>query len=244
MADVETQKVNKPENPEKAENQENPEEKNETGKQKLYYSWWQKKMQQWGFVVTPKVKKPVIQNVLEWTVTIVGALVLVLLLYCFVGMPVIVDGNSMYPTLHHGEVMIVSKFHYGTSYLFNTPITLGGEPERFDVVVCQYPDRGTTKFVKRVVGLPGDTVEISGGYLYVNGKKYEEKFLQARMVSNYGPYTVPEGEYFLMGDNRNNSNDSRNAMVGSVPREMILGRVEGVLWHQIPATLEDWGLKE
>lgn len=210
---------------------------------KIYYSWWQKQMQKRGFVVTPKVKKPPVQSALEWIVTIAGALILVLLLQFFVGMPVVVDGDSMYPTLHHREVMIVSKFHYGTSYLFNIPVTLGGEPERFDVVVCNYPNR-EEKFVKRVVGLPGDTIQISGGYLYVNGEKYEEKFLQARMVSNYGPYTVPEGEYFLMGDNRNNSNDSRNDAVGSVPREMILGRVEGVLWHQIPATLEDWGLKK
>ena len=119
---------------------------------------------------------------------------------------------------------------------------LGGEPERFDVVVCRYPDRGSTNFVKRVVGLPGDTVQISGGYLYVNGVKYTEKFLSARMYSDYGPYIVPEGHYFLMGDNRNNSNDSRSSHVGAVPRNMILGKVEAVLWHQIPSTLDDWGL--
>ena len=115
-------------------------------------------------------------------------------------------------------------------------------PERFDVVVCRYPDRGSTNFVKRVVGLPGDTVQISGGYLYVNGVKYTEKFLSARMYSDYGPYIVPEGHYFLMGDNRNNSNDSRSSHVGAVPRNMILGKVEAVLWHQIPSTLDDWGL--
>lgn len=236
MSNPETEKQPAPTQPE-ATAEGDP----QTGK--IYYSWWQKKMQEKGFVMTPKVKKPPVQTALEWIVTIVGAVVLVVLLQFFVGMLVVVDGNSMYPTLHDREVMVVSKFHYGTSYLFNIPVTLGGEPERFDVVICNYPNRDA-KFVKRVVGLPGDTVEISGGYLYVNGKKYEEKFLQARMVSNYGPYTVPEGEYFLMGDNRNNSNDSRNDEVSSVPREMILGRVEGVLWHQIPATLEDWGLKQ
>ena len=70
--------------------------------------------------------------------------------------------------------------------------------------------------------------------------KYTEKFLSARMYSDYGPYIVPEGHYFLMGDNRNNSNDSRSSHVGAVPRNMILGKVEAVLWHQIPSTLDDW----
>ena len=98
------------------------------------------------------------------------------------------------------------------------------------------------RILSSAVGLPGDTVQISGGYLYVNGVKYTEKFLSARMYSDYGPYIVPEGHYFLMGDNRNNSNDSRSSHVGAVPRNMILGKVEAVLWHQIPSTLDDWGL--
>ncbi len=218
---------------------ESPEKKEESA---LYYTKWQQRMMKKGYVVTPKVKKPAKQNAMEWIATLVGALLLVLLLKAFVGSPVVVDGNSMYPTLHNGEIMIMSKLHYGTSYFFNQPIVLGGEPERFDVVVCRYPDRGSTNFVKRVVGLPGDTVQISGGYLYVNGVKYTEKFLSARMYSDYGPYIVPEGHYFLMGDNRNNSNDSRSSHVGAVPRNMILGKVEAVLWHQIPSTLDDWGL--
>lgn len=83
-----------------------------------------------GYVVTPKVKKPAKQNAMEWIATLVGALLLVLLLKAFVGSPVVVDGNSMYPTLHNGEIMIMSKLHYGTSYFFNQPIVLGGEPER------------------------------------------------------------------------------------------------------------------
>ena len=133
----------------------------------------------------------------------------------------------------------------------NVPyVTLGGEPERFDVVVCNYPDRVNEKtgarlnFVKRVVGLPGDTVAIRGGYLYVNGEKVDEKFLHERMDTDYGPYTVPEGRYLLMGDNRNNSNDSRNPKVGPVTRDMIVGKVEGVIWHNVPSTLEDWGEKD
>jgi len=188
----------------------------------------------------------------------------------FIFEPVYVDGDSMYPTLHHGEIMYVSKTSYGTSF-FGIPFTnigryftVGGEPERFDVVVCNYPDRFDARtgarinFVKRVVGLPGDTVEIKDGYLYVNGVRHEEKFLHQRMTRNWpdaafrarymngaeGPYTVPEGYYFLMGDNRNNSNDSRALAVGPVTRDMIVGKVEAVLWHSIPSTLEDAGLKD
>ena len=178
MSNLEPEQVKQaesaPSSPENAP--ESPEKKEESA---LYYTKWQQRMMKKGYVVTPKVKKPAKQNAIEWIATLVGALLLVLLLKAFVGSPVVVDGNSMYPTLHNGEIMIMSKLHYGTSYFFNQPIVLGGEPERFDVVVCRYPDRGSTNFVKRVVGLPGDTVQISGGYLYVNGVKYTEKFLSA-----------------------------------------------------------------
>ena len=212
-------------------------------------SWW---------VFQPKhekLKKPFKQEMCEWGCTLVMALIIAFFIRTFIFEPVRVDGDSMYPTLHHGEFMYVSKLDYGTSFIgipftnIGTYFTLGGEPERFDVVVCNYPDRvndngGRLNFVKRVVGLPGDTITIRGGYLLVNGVKYEEKFLHERMDQNFGPYTVPEGHYFLMGDNRNNSNDSRNGMVGAVPRNMIVGKVEGVLWRTIPSTLDDWGEKD
>lgn len=197
-----------------------------------------------------KPKKTLKQELIEWVLTFVVALAIAFVARSFIFEPVRVDGDSMYPTLHHGEIMYVSKTAYGTSF-FGIPFTdigfdftVGGEPERFDVVVCRYPNRGKTNFVKRVVGLPGDTIEIKGGYLYVNGERQPEKFLHERMISPFGPYTVPEGHYFLMGDNRNNSNDSRSSRVGPVTRDMIIGRVEAVIWHDIPATLEDANLKD
>ena len=177
-----------------------------------------------------KPKKTLKQEIIEWVVTLAVALVIAAVVRTFIFEPVRVDGNSMYPTLKHGEVMIVSKMSY----------RFGGEPELFDVVICHYPERGNTNFVKRVVGLPGDTVEIRDGHLIVNGVAYEEKFLHERPVENFGPITVPEGQYFVMGDNRNNSNDSRR--VGPLEREYIMGKVSAVLWHTIPATLEDYGL--
>ena len=219
--------------------------------------WYKKYMPEW-WVFQPrfkKLKKPFKQELCEWGATIVIALIIAFFCRTFVFEPVRVDGDSMYPTLHHGEFMYVSKLDYGTSFIgipftgIGTYITLGGEPERFDVVVCNYPGRtndqgGRLNFVKRVVGLPGDTIEIRDGYLLVNGVKYPEKFLHERMTRDFGPYTVPEGHYFLLGDNRNNSNDSRNSAVGAVPRDMIVGKVEGVIWHDIPSTLEDSGEKD
>ena len=227
---------------------ENKQPQKEPWLKKYAPSWW-------VFQQKPeKVKKPWQQELIEWGGTLVVALIVAVLVRTFIFEPVRVDGDSMYPTLHHGEFMYVSKLDYGTSFIgipftgIGTYVTVGGEPERFDVVVCNYPDRlaangSRLNFVKRVVGLPGDTVEIRGGYLYVNGMKQEEKFLHERMNYNFGPVVVQEGHYFLMGDNRNNSNDSRNMRVGAVPRDMIVGKVEGVLWRTIPPTLEDWGEK-
>lgn len=178
-----------------------------------------------------KPKKSLMREVIEWVVTLALALAIALVVRTFLFEPVRVDGNSMYPTLHHGEIMIVSKLDY-----------LRHDPERFDVVICHFPNRGNTNFVKRVVGLPGDTVEIHDGYLIVNGVIYTEKFLHERPVGDFGPFTVPEGQFFVMGDNRNNSNDSRKPEVGPLDRSYILGHVKAVLWHTVPSTLEDYGL--
>ncbi len=225
-------------------------EQKEEGKKKSFLpSWWVRQPK------PEKIKKPFKQELIEWGVTLLAALIIAFLARTFIFEPVRVDGDSMYPTLHHGEFMYVSKLDYGTSFIgipftgIGAYVPIGGEPRHFDVVVCNYPDRLTDSgarmnFVKRVVGLPGDTVEIRDGYLYVNGWQVEEKFLHERMDRNFGPYTVPEGHYFLMGDNRNNSNDSRNMAVGAVPRDMIVGKVEGVLWHTVHSTLEDAGMKK
>ena len=97
-----------------------------------------------------KKKKTPKQEVIEWILTLGAALVIALLVRQFIFEPVRVDGHSMDDTLANGEVMCVTKFDY----------QFGGEPERFDVVICHYPGRGSTNFVKRVVGLPGDTVEV------------------------------------------------------------------------------------
>lgn len=164
-----------------------------------------------------KVKKTPKQEAIEWIVTLAVALVIAFVVRTFLFEPVRVDGSSMANTLTNGEVMFVTK----PEYIF-------GDPQRFDVVICHYPGRGNTNFVKRVVGLPGDTVEVKNGYLYVNGEKYEEAYLTYRPDYSLAPYTVPEDMYFVLGDNRANSNDSH--IIGPISRDMIVGHVRSVLW--------------
>ncbi len=190
-----------------------------------------------------KKKKTLTREILEWILTIVVAVVLAIPLKAFGFEMVRVEGGSMDNTLANGEVMFVTKYDY-TSVWLSFPwqddeskekaarITTGGNPQRFDVVICRYPGRGDTNFVKRVVGLPGDTIEVQNGYLYINGARYEEPYIsdeyRSGRLNTFGPYTVPEGEYFVMGDHRNNSNDSRSQ--GTISRDMIIGHVRTVLY--------------
>ena len=190
-----------------------------------------------------KKKKTLTREILEWALTFVVALLIALPFRAFAFEMVRVDGRSMDNTLADGEVMLVSKLDY-TSVWLSFPwqddkskenaarVTVGGNPERFDVVICRYPGRGDTNFVKRVVGLPGDTVEIRSGYLYINNERIDEPYIQdeyrSGYLNSYGPYTVPDDHYFVLGDHRNNSNDSRSQ--GALSRNMIIGHVRTVLF--------------
>lgn len=166
-----------------------------------------------------KPKKTLKREIFEWVVTIAAAVLIAFVIRTFLFEPVRVDGGSMLETLQDGEIMFVTKYDY-----------LASDPERFDVVICHYPNRGATNFVKRVVGLPGDTVEIRDGYLYVNGELYEEDYIDHRPYADFAAYTVPEGYYFVMGDNRANSHDSRADDVGPITRDQIVGHVRSVLF--------------
>lgn len=188
-------------------------------------------------------KKTVAREILEWILTVVAAVMIALPIRAFAFELVRVDGISMDSTLANGEIMFVSKYDYATTWLSfpwqnekakeeASRITTGGDPKRFDVVICRYPGRGDTNFVKRVVGLPGDTVELKNGYLYVNNEKYDEPYIRdeyrSGWLNTFGPCTVPEGHFFVMGDHRNDSNDSRSQ--GPLPRSMIVGHVRSVLY--------------
>ena len=110
------------------------------------------------------------------------------------------------------------------AYLFH-------EPERGDIVIFKYPDDESQNFVKRVIGIPGDVIQISNGHVYVNGEQLEENYLREPM-NNDGEeltYVVPADSYFMLGDNRNNSEDSRFAGVGIVKEKNITGSVWAIV---------------
>jgi signal peptidase I len=163
----------------------------------------------------------------DWTKSIAVALLVVLLIHRFGFQLSTVDGNSMLPTLHDGDRLFINKAIY-----------LLMSPNYGDVVILQDPRRPAGKrvyLVKRVIGLPGDTIEIRDHRLYRNGEPVDEPYLSERMeMASYGPEVVPGGHYFVLGDNRNNSTDSRT--FGSVSAGMIKGRAEWIVWP-----VRQWG---
>lgn len=167
-----------------------------------------------------KPKKSIKQEIFEWIMVFVVAAAIAFPVRTFIFEPVRVDGSSMLNTLTDSEFMIATKFDY-----------LFGDPERFDIVICHYPNTNDGMYrVKRVIGLPGETVELRMGKLYVNGEFMEQDFEMTPNQTNFGPITVPQDSYFVLGDNRNNSKDSRSAMVGPLERSMIKGHVRAVVF--------------
>lgn len=166
---------------------------------------------------TETKKKSVGREILEWIFVVIFAVSVAMIIRTFIFEPVRVDGESMLYTLSNNEYMIVTKYQY----LFN-------DPERFDVVICRYPGRGNTNFVKRVVGIPGDTVEVRDATLFVNGEPVDEPNIVNKPNYTMPPVTVGEGEYFVLGDNRPHSNDSH--IIGTLVRDQIVGKVRLVVW--------------
>lgn len=185
-------------------------------------------------------KKGFRKELREWIVTLAAALLVVLVLRTFVFMIIRVDGSSMNDTLFHGERMFVTvadvKF---------------GAVQRGDVVICRYPGRGQTHFVKRVVAVPGDSVYRENGVTHVvysvktqQGVQIRDEALDPKRglsafapTNDYEPYQLGADEYFVVGDNRYNSHDSRDWNdddptndVGPIRRDMLVGRVRQVIW--------------
>ena len=189
-----------------------------------------------------KRKKSFWREVGEWAASLLAAVVIVLIIQNFLFTLIRVDGNSMYDTLHDGERLFVTV----------ADVKFGSGVERGAVVICNYPNRGRTFFVKRVVAVPGDTVYREGGVTHVvyedvdaNGETVvvdeplDEEFVQIFYdpADDYAPYKLGEDEYFVVGDNRGNSHDSRDwndsdpsKDVGPITKDMIVGRVRCVIW--------------
>jgi signal peptidase I len=155
----------------------------------------------------------------SWTRDLAVALGLALVIIIFLYQPVKVEGTSMAPLLSDQERIFINKFVYRFE-----PI------ERGDVVVFWYPLDRSKSFIKRVVGLPGETVELRAGRLYVGGKELIEPYVPANYLdgTNYPPLTLPADSYFVMGDHRDSSNDSR--VFGPVARQFIYGKAVFAYW--------------
>jgi signal peptidase I len=127
-----------------------------------------------------------------------------------------VEGDSMQPTMHPNQYVLLDKVSY-----------MLGEPQRGDIIVFHYPFGQDRDFIKRVIGLPGETVTIEGGVVKVNGEALQEPYIAAP-PQYQNTWVVPEAEYFVLGDNRNNSSDSHSW--GMLKREFIVGRAVVVYW--------------
>jgi len=215
----------------------------------------------------------------EYCRSLFPVILIVLVLRSFIVEPFRIPSGSMMPTLLVGDFILVNKFAYGIRLpVINTKIIRVEEPKRGDVVVFRYPKDPSTDYIKRVIGLPGDTITYSNKQLYINGKPMDVKdqdvyqgvgagvgMSGARielenlegvkhniLIDNHRPgmnkeYVVPQGHYFVMGDNRDNSNDSR--YWGTVPEENLVGRAflvwmnwdssnGGVSWNRIGSSIK------
>ena len=158
------------------------------------------------------------KELFSWIKTIVIAVVLAVFITNFIIVNAKVPSGSMENTIMTDDRIIASRL----TYLF-------GDPQRGDIVVFKFPDdpQQKTLYVKRIIGLPGETVEIIDGKVYIDGAEepLDDSFTKEVPVGTYGPFEVPEDSYFMMGDNRNNSSDSRFWENKYVKRDKILGKV-------------------
>lgn len=163
----------------------------------------------------PDVKNSIWKELWEYIKMIIFVVVVVLIVNNFLLINARVPSESMEKTIMTGDRFFGNRL----AYLFDVP-------ERFDIVVFKYPDDESQLFVKRVIGLPGETVEIKDGKVYINGSEtpLDDSFTPETPTGDYGPYVVPEGSYFMLGDNRNHSGDSRFWKQPYVEKEKIVGK--------------------
>ena len=178
--------------------------------------------------------KKIIKEIITTSLYVLLVLCLSYLFITFVGQRTEVQGSSMEATLSNGDQLIVDKI----SYRFR-------DPKRYDIIVFPFRYEDNTFYIKRIIGLPGETIQIDGeGNIWINGEILEESYGR-EIIRDPGraaePITLGEDEYFVMGDNRNNSSDSRVEAVGNIHRDEIIGRAfiriwplskSGILKHQ------------
>ena len=155
----------------------------------------------------------------EWIISITAAIVLAMLIRTFIVELYIVEGPSMKPTLQDSERLVVNKFIYRLR-----------EPEKGEVLIFRYPRDPSRDFVKRVIATAGDTIEIKEGRVYVNDQLQREDYILEKTRTEFPKVTIPDGTVFVMGDNRNNSEDSRFSDVGFVPLDLVKGKAILIFW--------------
>ena len=167
----------------------------------------------------------VMKEMISTLVYLLGVLCLTWLVITFVGQRTEVDGSSMEPMLSNGDNLIVDKVSYRCR-----------DPQRYDIIVFPFQYQENTYYIKRIIGLPGETVQIDQqGNIYINGELLQENYgrevIRADTVGiAANPIVLGEDEYFVMGDNRNNSTDSRTEIVGNIRRGDIIGRAWVRIW--------------
>ena len=167
-------------------------------------------------------EKSIIRELLGWLVYIVIIVLLSLCIITFVGQRTKVSGHSMETTLSDGDNLIVDKI----TYRFR-------DPQRFEIIVFPFQYEEHTYYIKRIIGLPGETVQVIDGYVYINGEMLDENY-GLEVMEDPGiaaePITLGDDEYFVLGDNRNHSSDSRDPSVGVLHRSDIMGRAWIRIW--------------
>lgn len=166
-----------------------------------------------------KDEKTKLREVFDWIISVTIAIVIALVIRTFVVELYKVDGQSMRPTLQNEERVVVNKFLYHFE-----------KPKFGDVIVFEFPKDKSRNFIKRVIGIPGDTVEIKDSKVYVNDKILDEPYILSTTELGFKKEVVPPNTVFVLGDNRNNSEDSRFQDVGFVPYELIKGKAEYIFW--------------
>ena len=167
--------------------------------------------------------KNIMKEILSTSIYLLVVLCAAYLIITYVGQRTQVSGSSMETTLSDGDNLLVDKITYRFS-----------EPKRFDIIVFPFQYYTDTYYIKRIIGMPGETVQIDyDGNIYINGSLLEESYGR-EVIQNPGraaePITLGKDEYFVMGDNRNNSSDSRDPSVGNIHRKDIIGRAWVRIW--------------
>ena len=166
-------------------------------------------------------KRSLVGALLHWARDLIFSVVLAVIVILFLYQPVKVEGTSMMPTLDDQERIFINKFVYRLHF---------GKIDRGDTVVFWFPGDPTKSYIKRVIAVPGDRVEVNQGAVYVNGQALVETYVpeEYRDQSSMPERTVPQDEYFVLGDHRSSSNDSR--AWGMVPRRYIYGKAVFIYW--------------